>query len=92
MEMKRKEVVDTCRGVAQSCLLLDGKAVAKDDAGKRREIDVRSLAVGVTAGLTYAESMLSGRIDACGEDCETQARRIIEAAIMAEFKYRAGGL
>lgn len=92
MEMKRKEVIDTCKEIAKSCILLDGKAVAKDDAGKRREIDVRSLAVGVAAGLTYAESMLSGRIDACGEDCETQARRIIEAAIMTEFKYQAGGL
>lgn len=92
MEMKRKDVIDTCREITQSCILLSGKAVAKDDAGKRHEIDVRSLAVGVAAGLTYAESMLFGRFDACGEDCETQARRIIKAAIIAEFKYRAGGL
>lgn len=90
--MKRKDVIETCRGVAQSCLLLDGKAVAKDDAGKRHEVDIRSLAVGVGVGLTYAEAMLSGRVDACGEDCETQARNIIEAAIMTEFKYQAGEL
>lgn len=50
MEMKRKDVIETCRGVAQSCLLLDGKAVAKDDAGKRHEVDIRSLAVGVGVG------------------------------------------
>lgn len=92
MEMKRKEVVDTCRGVAQSCLLLDGKAVAKDDAGKRHEVDIRSLAVGVGVGLTYAEAMLSGRVDACGEDCDTQARDIVESAAMTELKYQAGEL
>lgn len=90
--MKRKEVIDTCRGIARSCILLDGKAVAKDDAGKRHEVDVRSLAVGVGVGLTYAESMLSGRIDACGEDCETQARNIVESAVVTELKYRAGEL
>lgn len=92
MEMKRKEVIETCRGVAQSCLLLDGKAVAKDDAGKSHEVDVRSLAVGVGVGLTYAEAMLSGRVDTFGEDCDTQARDIVESAVMTELRYQAGEL
>ena len=92
MEMKRKEVIDTCKGVAKSCLFLDGRAVAKDDAGKMHEVDIRSLAVGVGVGLTYAEALLSGRVDTCGEDCETQARDIVESAAITELKYQAGGL
>lgn len=92
MEMKRKDVIETCRGVGRSCVLLDGSAVAEADDGARCEVDLRSMAAGVSAGLAYAEALLSGAIEIDDVDYETQARNVVEAAAAAELKFRMGRL
>lgn len=90
--MKRKEIVETCRGVGVRCLFFDGKAMMKNDAGKSYEVDVPSLAAGISAGLAYAEGLLSGRLDADGIDYDTQAKDVVETVAMAVLKRKAGEL
>lgn len=90
--MKRKEVIETCREVGVRCVLFDGLAVAEADDGVRCEVDLRSMAAGVSAGLAYAEALLSGEIEIDDVDYETQARSVVEAAAAAELKFRMGRL